>query len=345
MTLGLHTTNLNFKKLKNIGQEGKNSKVYLAYDIQLDAEIIVKEILKSDIEEYSTEYFKEAKILYHSAHPNVVQIHYSCEDNKNIYLAMPYYRKGSLKTLIDSKFLTVKEVLRYSIQFLLGLNNIHSKKLIHFDVKPGNVLISDSDVAMISDFGLSKAMNRSGLASPNSFYGRHSPPESLSPSKHSLHYDIYSAGSTIYRLVNGNKHFENQFNSHGNNTDAILSGRFPDRNDYLEHVPVKLRKVINKALERDKEARHQNVIELINELNEINEDLHWLYSVNGSTRQWTNEQNDKILTVTLESNGDNRRIITTKKIKSKCTRIRKHCHDKLTKKNYISKLRRAFKVT
>ncbi len=89
-----------------------------------------------------------------SAHPNVVQIHYACYDADRIYLAMPYYRKGSVTSLITDKYMTVREIVTVGCQVLSGLHNIHSKGLIHFDVKPDNILLSDRGEALLSDFGL-----------------------------------------------------------------------------------------------------------------------------------------------------------------------------------------------
>ena len=96
MPLGLHTAELNFETIKEIGQEGKNSQVFLAHDIQLDGEIVVKKIEKSKIIK-PTEYYEEAKKLYASYHSNVVKVNYGCSDADHIYIAMPYYKCGSLK--------------------------------------------------------------------------------------------------------------------------------------------------------------------------------------------------------------------------------------------------------
>ncbi len=79
MSLGIYSTELNFETIKEIGQEGKNSQVYLAHDIQLDGEIVVKKIKKGKIVN-PDEYYEEAKKLYASSHSNVVKVNYSCSD-------------------------------------------------------------------------------------------------------------------------------------------------------------------------------------------------------------------------------------------------------------------------
>ena len=71
MPLGLQTAQLNFENQREIGQEGRNSKVFIAHDKQLDGEIVVKQIEKSKLTN-PADYYKEAKILYASSHPFVV---------------------------------------------------------------------------------------------------------------------------------------------------------------------------------------------------------------------------------------------------------------------------------
>jgi serine/threonine protein kinase len=202
---------------------------------------------------------------------------------------MPYYKNGSLKTMISTKNLTIREIIRYSVQFLSGLHHIHSKGLIHFDVKPDNILISDSDEALLSDFGLTKAMNSFGFANPEQIYIKQTPPETFTSSNKTIHFDIYLAGLTIYRLLNGENHYTQQLNHYKTQADyinAVKSGSFPDRNNYLPHIPLKLQRIVNKAINSNILHRHKNVLELINELSDVDENLDWRFSFSSSNRYW-----------------------------------------------------------
>ena|SRR3977135_4204714 len=98
---------LHFDFIKEIGGDGRNSKTFVSLDHQLNAEIVIKQIDKAKLAS-AVNFFDESKALYASAHPNVVQIHYACQDAANIYLAMPYYRKGSVKGLIAGRHMTVR---------------------------------------------------------------------------------------------------------------------------------------------------------------------------------------------------------------------------------------------
>lgn len=349
MPLGLHTTELNFETTKEIGQEGKNSQVFLAHDKQLDGEIVVKKIEKSKIVN-PTEYYEEAKKLYASSHSNVVKVNYGCSDADHIYIAMPYYKNGSLKSLIATKNLTIREIIRYSIQFLSGLHHIHSKGLIHFDVKPDNILISDSDEAHLSDFGLTKAMNSFGFASPEQFYIKQLPPETFTSSDKTIHFDIYLAGLTIYRLLNGENQFHSQlsrYKTEDEYVNAVKLGTFPNRADYLPHIPLKLQRVVNKAMNVNIVDRHQTVLELINELSDIDENLDWRFNQTSTSQHWERDNGNHTYKVVVDlTNPRNISILTTKVNNSTAREQREtvHCHNNLTTSNVLSKIKQALKL-
>ncbi len=349
MPLGLHTAELNFETIKEIGQEGKNSQVFLAHDKQLDGEIVVKKIEKSKI--YNpAEYYEEIKKLHASTHSNVVRVNYGCSDAKHVYIAMPYYKNGSLKSIIANKNLTIREIIRYTIQFLSGLHHIHSKGLIHFDIKPDNILISDSNEAHLSDFGLTKAMNTFGFASPDQIYDKQVPPETFRSTDKTIHFDIYLAGMTIYRLLNGESNFHSQLETFENQDDyinSISTGNFPCRKSYLPHIPSKLKKIVNKALSVNLEDRHKSVLELINDLSDIDENLDWRFKKSSITEEW--ERNNGTHTYTVQVNLSNLQNITLTTTKTNNTTLKVqrenlHCYNNLNSGSVLTKIKQALKL-
>ena len=197
----INIAQVNFEIIEEIGHEGRNSTAFRARDLQLDAEIVMKKIPKSDIKDAS-EFFSESRLLYQSSHQNVVQVLYACEDDANVFIAMPYYSNGSLKSLMNQRPLTVREIVRFGCQILSGLHNIHSKNLIHFDIKPDNILLTDRYEAVLSDFGLAK-QTELGLAKPSRLYTIMSAPEIATPDNIDLRFDIYQFGFTLYRMCVG----------------------------------------------------------------------------------------------------------------------------------------------
>ncbi|WP_051289335.1 protein kinase family protein [Chryseobacterium daeguense] len=178
-------TLLTFHLGDSIG-EGGEATVYKAFDTQLNADIVIKKISKTRFKGDLNKYFEESQKLYLSSHHNVVKIMYGCQDDEFIYLAMPLYVKGSLKSIYDERFLTCREIIRYSLQFLSGLNYIHSKQLLHYDIKPENILIDDTDKASVSDFGLAKYLGLYGFATVEGTTEELAPPEYFSQAAHNI---------------------------------------------------------------------------------------------------------------------------------------------------------------
>lgn len=271
-----------FTKSKDIGNdEGKNSNVFLAIDDQLGDELVIKQMDKAKFN--PGEYFSEAKMLYDNKHPNIVEIQYASQDDKNIYLAMPYYANGSLNSVAEKRFLTVREIIKYSLDLLSAVSYIHSKGLLHLDIKPTNILIDESGKAVLTDFGLSRYMDHNGIAEQLISYLPHSDPEFYLHNGRTVQSDIYQVGLTMYRLCNGVDVLMEQLSTKGiSNKDqlkaSIKKGEFPDRKAFLPHIPSSLKKVVLKAIEVNPSKRYNNTIEMMNDLSVIDDNLDWVYT-------------------------------------------------------------------
>jgi len=282
-----------FEFINEIGQHGQNSRTYRAHDQQLDAEIVIKEISKTKLD--ANRYFGEAQALYASAHPNVVQIHYSCEDDDFVYVAMPLYERGSVKDLLAARFLTVREIVSLGCQVLAGLQNVHSKRLVHFDVKPDNVLLSGRGEALLSDFGLARPLGPGGAAEQDIHYLRIQPPEGFAGYEFPRTYDIYQVGLLLYRMCNGDDEFYRQFSQFtpGGVFDrnafrvAVVNGQFPDRRAFPAHIPERLRSIIRKCLETDPNQRYQAALDVANAMAPIDgPTLDWQHSKLPDCYRW-----------------------------------------------------------
>ncbi|KMV66923.1 hypothetical protein AI29_16035, partial [bacteria symbiont BFo2 of Frankliniella occidentalis] len=211
--------------------------------------------------------------LYTGSHPNVVQINFAAQDNDNIYISMPYYMNKSLSYRMKHVNFTAREIIRYSIQFLSGLHHIHTKGLMHFDIKPNNLMLSDRDEALLADFGLAEVTDLKLRAAPQMQYTTHIAPEYFTENSFSFTYDIYQAGMTIYRMAVGDEQFTdecNQLFTRGNVESDIRTGIFPSKK-YEPHIPRKLQKVINKCLESNPNDRYQSVLDILNDLSSIDD--------------------------------------------------------------------------
>lgn len=328
-----------FDLQNEIGAAGRNSQVYVAHDPQLDAQLVIKKVAKANLD--AAGYFGESACIYASAHSNVVPIHYACQDGDFIYLAMPHYAKGSLKALMDQRFLTVREIVVLATQFLSGLHNIHSKRLVHFDIKPDNILLSGRGEALVADFGLARARGLNGFAEQDRVYGKMVPPEYFTDQEHDHLYDIYQVGLTLFRMCVGDDQFYAQYGTYVTNGNldrhafrhAVVNGQFPDTSNdvFPEHIPDVLIKVIRKCL-KSKNERYRSSIDIVNDMAGIEgELLDWQYSRDATGQHWVKHSGDMVITLDLTVN----RASMAKKgnVSGQQRRINDYCLDSLNRQS------------
>lgn len=299
---------ISFEWIRDLDEQGCFSRVYLAHDQHLDSDLVVKEIEKKE-NTTPDEYFTEARLLYKHAHPNIVQVQYAAQCESNIYIAMPFYYNGSLNQLMQKKNLTCREIIRYSIQFLSGLYHIHSKGLMHFDIKPNNIMLSNRNEAMLSDFGLSQLINEESRATPEFGYQFHMPPEyfSLQSDDYNFTFDIYQAGLTLYRMCVGHSNFEAEragFSTVEQLRASIIDGSYPS-GDFPANIHKKLISIVNKCIHVDPNERYQSVLDILNDLSAINDGaLDWRLQTNtptDGTCEWQKELDGVIISLVFNS--------------------------------------------
>lgn len=332
------TAELSFHVVDEIGQDGENSQVYTATDLQLNAEIVVKKLLKAKFTNID-EYFIESSLLHLSSHPNVVPIFYACQDNAQIFLAMPYFKVGSLKKRMQSSFISVRDIIIISTQVLSGLHNIHSKGLIHFDVKPDNILFSDRGEALLSDFGLAKQTSYDGVAGQDRMYGKMVPPEAFTTNQFNNQFDIYQFGLTLHRMCVGDDMFYADYNSYIENGSlnrarfrhAVINGQFPTQDNYPEHIPQALINTISKCLEGDLNNRYSSAIHIVNDLASIDGKLlDWNISFNIHSKTWSKNLPDgRMFELSILGNGSS--VAKRTSANGNTQRITEYCKPQLNR--------------
>jgi serine/threonine protein kinase len=267
---------MHYTKLRQIGVgEGFHSTVYLADEPQLGGRVAVKEIDRAELGDPST-YFAEAKVMFQVAHRNVVEIRYASENHSHVCLAMPYYKRGSLARRICDRPLRLSEVLRIADGCLAGLAHIHVKGYLHLDVRPSNLLFSDADVPMVSDFGQSRLMASTGTISAPGMYRSAIPPEVEQLGAAAIQSDIYQAGLLLYRALNGDPFFVSQVpNDDGIFREKLLRGKLPDRRHFMPHVPERLRRIVRKALRVNPVDRFRSARDMADALCRTHLALDW----------------------------------------------------------------------
>lgn len=271
-------TTLRFDRRGNVGIQGANSEVFRAHDPQLGDEVVVKCVQKQGLD--ASKYFDEAGRLYAVRHPHVVEVLYASQNDEAIFLAMPPYAH-SLEAVLQQRALTVREIVRVGTEFLAGLHHVHLRGLVHFDVKPSNILLKHTGTAALTDFGLSQTVDPQGLATPAQVYQTHMAPEYLgTASQLTLAADVYQAGLTLYRMCVGSSQWNAQLDYFVHRLgdqwqSAIVAGNFPSRDAFPAHIPSRLRNAIRASLSVDPAARFTTVLDLQNELAQVDEHLDW----------------------------------------------------------------------
>lgn len=345
--------NIKFEPIRTIGNdEGKNSQVFVARDLQLKTELFIKRISKKKLEKEGVDiedYFLEARLLYEGKHSHIAEIQYASEDEENIYLAMPVYKNGSLSAMMDNRFLTVREIIKYSLDFLSGLAYIHSKRMIHLDIKPTNVLIDNTGKAILTDFGLSRFLDENGFAEQRFNYRWIVDPELIQSTSRSIESDIYQVGLLLYRMCNGNNILKQQAVHLGLRTaedfkNSIITSKYPIRKSYLPHIPIKLQRIIEKCLNVDLSMRYSNVIDIMNDLSNIEECLDWIYTPTNKEVYTKMDRNFRI-SISIENKNNKYYIVCIKEnlVGNTKRKMNNYCKTVTDKKDICKELKNIIK--
>ncbi len=237
-------------------------------------------------------------------HPSIMEILdarvLDSRGERFVALAMPLATGGSLETAGSRGELKFSDLIRYMSQSLAGLGEVHRAGKIHRDIKPGNILI-DSGAAKLSDFGLSIKINRPGINDIEG-YVTHIAPENISGVPQSHLSDIYAAGVTLFRLVNGYFDFLPVLQASGikgpDDFKHILS-----RVSFRPWVPGRLQRVIRKAMQADPGKRFQSADEFQRKLESLKVNIDWELSY-GDT--WAGYLDDREIDISIETKRKSR---------------------------------------
>jgi tetratricopeptide (TPR) repeat protein len=194
--------------------EGGKKKVYLAHDTLLDRDIAFALIKMEGLDEAAQERVsREAQAMGRlGSHPHIVTVFDIGDEAGQPYLVLPLLPGGDVEGLIekaDGHRLPIEQAIKLAIDTCQGLEFAHSKGIVHRDLKPGNVWLAEDGRAMIGDFGLAVAMDRSRLTQAGMMVGTVSymPPEQAMGGEITPRSDLYSLGAMLYEMVCGRPPF------------------------------------------------------------------------------------------------------------------------------------------
>lgn len=260
----------NYEILETIATGGMAT-IYKGVQISLNREVVIKKLHPHLAEDANfVERFKrEAAILAKLQHKNIVQIIDFFEENNEQFIVLEYIKGKTLKELINSKERIPYSVSMYIMREVLhGLQYIHNNNILHRDMKPDNIMISDDGGVKITDFGLAYRHENVRITNPGTYVGTpaYFPPEQLTGKPLTKASDIFSLGITFAEMLTGKNPFEGkkQFETINNilyhkSVNISFTGKTPQSAVSLLHS----------MLEKDADKRIQNCNDILNVLSRI----------------------------------------------------------------------------
>ncbi|HRS93329.1 MAG TPA: serine/threonine-protein kinase, partial [Methanolinea sp.] len=252
-----------YSSIEFIGSGGL-AHVYRAVNSATGQEVALKIPLRSD-ETTGKSFMKEIRGWEGLYHPNIVRV-----NEANIlpipYIEMEYIRR----TLADvPKPLPLREAARIARDLCRGLSHAHERQVIHRDIKPHNIMITDDGIPKISDWGMSKIMGIPGMPTITGFSLAYAAPEQLAPGtfgETDRRTDIYQLGCVLYELLTGRVPFPGT--DMAQVTAAILSATPPLPSE-LNPAARPLDTIVMRCLAKKPEDRYQDARDLERDLDQF----------------------------------------------------------------------------
>lgn len=264
-----------YELIEKIG-EGGMAIVYKARDNKLSRLVAVK-ILKKEFannKDISDKFKKEATAVANFSDANIVNVlDVGHEEEGNIdYFVMEYVNGKTLKELIVEKGkLNYAVAISISIQIAKALECAHKNNIIHRDVKPQNILVTESGIVKVTDFGIAKSSTSATITNTTTIMGsaHYLSPEQAKGTFIDSRSDIYSLGIVLYEMVTGVLPFDGESPV----TIALkhIQAEPTEPKKYNPSIPESLNNLIIKSMSKESTNRYQSCRELINDLQKIKE--------------------------------------------------------------------------
>lgn len=252
----------------NIGSGGM-ANVFLAHDLILDRDVAVK-VLRFDFQNDQAairRFQREALAATELVHPNIVSVYDVGEEDGLQYLVMEYVKGMDLKRFIQTQYpIPYAKIVDIMEQILSAVSLAHEHRIIHRDLKPQNILMDESGVVKITDFGIAIALTETSITQTNTMLGsvHYLSPEQARGSMATNQSDVYAVGIILYEMLTGNVPFD------GESAVTIALKHFQEEMPSVKtvdpNIPQSLENVVLHATAKDPADRYKTAEEMSRDL-------------------------------------------------------------------------------
>ncbi len=240
--------------------------VYRAFEKDGKRPVLIKKLHPHMIkeEDIRLRFEREAKVCARVKHPNIVNI-YGIHNSPDLtMLAFEFIEGYSLADLIKKHgHIEWRVALAIFVGIAEGLAYAHSKGVIHRDIKPDNILISNQGIVKIADFGLAVLKDAPKMTRQGMLVGTPSymPPEGISGSELNESGDLFSLGVTFYEMLTGVSPFQGK--SVSETLQKILEYNPPPPSDIVSDIPDELNRILSRVLDKQPKLRHVSASQIL----------------------------------------------------------------------------------